>query len=425
MGFLIVRIKHILDHKIIALMIVAVLLMSTVFFAYACNNRGSNPSSTDVTNDPDATGSLTTPTMVMTTEPETTTTTETTVSETTTTTVTTQPEIKHHFSHLIVFLDIQQAVFFHTNEAGEAIAEISLPVATGREKGSTPITSPDKPFIMPGFTARLMLFTKSRPIVWVRYATHVAGDIYFHSQPYDHFIDPDGQDVPLDKSLFNLAGYRSLGRNTISHGCIRLCMRDSIFLANTVYRGMPLYIFQSSKGYDLPKAEELPPVSLNTRWDPTDMDPANPYRQQEQNNMAWKYRPIGQQTTVLMESKPIAADSIKNANGLPAGTTFRFLYTPGVSEPVLRTAFIVVTYPDGSYEEVRVKLDVVDPAQTTPTTEPTETTPVETTPVETTPAVTTTTVSSTPAVTTTTVSSTPAVTTTTVSTPPATTTPDP
>lgn len=250
-------------------------------------------------------------------------------------------------------------------------------VSTGAGDLKTPTTPADKPFILSGYTARLLLFTKSRPIVWVRYATHVSGDIFFHSQPYDHFVDPDGKDVPLDKSLFNLAGYRSLGRNTISHGCIRLSMRDAIYLANNVHKGMPVYVFESSKGYEIPEAESLPPVDLNTRWDPTDMDPASPYRQREKNNMAWRYKPAGAQPMTPAGKLPPASECIGNKDQLPPGTSYRYLYTPDISSPVLRTVFIVVTYPDGSYEEVRTKIHVVTQEEmtaTTPTTKVEETT---------------------------------------------------
>ena len=367
--------KRLLERKALVLFIISVIFMMSAVFAFSCRRNVTPPTQGLETNS--TAPVLTSPpstTTTSTTASTTTTTTETTTTETTTT----EAEIQHHFSHMIVFLDIQRAVFFHTPENGDPIAEVSLRISTGAGNLKTPTTPADKPHILSGYTARLLLFTKSRPIVWVRYATHVSGDIFFHSQPYDHFVDPDGKDVPLDKSLFNLAGYRSLGNNTISHGCIRLAMRDAIYLANTIYKGMPVYVFQSSKGYDIPAAESLPPVDLNTRWDPTDMDPANPYRQREKNNMAWRYKPTGAQPMTPAGKLPAAADCIGNKDQLPAGTSYRYLYTPDVSAPVLRTVFIVVTYPDGSYEEVRTKINVVTEEEmtaTTPTTTPETTSP--------------------------------------------------
>lgn len=373
------------------LLIFSVLFMTTALVSFSC--RRLTPAITD---DLRTLTTESTTTTAPSTEPSTTTE-ETTAEETTTeemtTEPTTEPEPVHHYSHIIVFLDVQRAVFYHTPEGGKPIAEVALRVSTGAGELRTPTTPPDKPFILSGYWARVLLFTKSRPIVWVRYATHVSGDIFFHSQPYDHFVDEDGKDVPLDKSLFNLAGYNVLGQRTISHGCIRLAMRDAIFLANNIHKGMPVYIFDSSKDYIIPQAESLPPAESYTmgRWDPTDMDPANPYRQREANNMAWRYRPTVTQPVTPIGTVPPAADTIANRDKLPAGTTFRYLHTPDVSVPVLRTVLVVVTYPDGSYEEVRTKIRVVDPAQTTPTTtEPVTTEPTTTEPVTTTAPPTTT-----------------------------------
>lgn len=383
--------KSLFERKALVLLIISVIFMTAALGAFSCHRNV--PSPTEGLESSPTAQELTSPTTTTTASP--TTTTVTTTETTTTETTTTEAEIKHHFSHIIVFLDIQRVAFFHTPEGGSPVAEVSLRVSTGAGDLKTPTTPADKPHILSGYTARLLLFTKSRPIVWVRYATHVTGDIFFHSQPYDYFVDPDGKDVPLDKSLFNLAGYRSLGHNTISHGCIRLAMRDAIYLANNIYKGMPVYIFESSKGYDIPEAESLPSVDLNTRWDPTDMDPANPYRQREKNNMAWRNTPRGAQPMTPAGKLPAAADCIGNKDQLPAGTSYRYLYTPDVSAPVLRTVFIVVTYPDGSYEEVRTKINVVTEEEmtaTTPTTTPSETTgsePSTTTPASTTPTTTT------------------------------------
>lgn len=370
--------KRLMKRKALVLLLISAAFLASALCAFSCQ-RGPVPP-TDGLNTLPTELELTTPTTT-TTE---TTTTETTTETTSTETTTTEPEIVHYYSHVIVFLDIQRVVFFHTNARGEAVAEVSMRINSGAGSTPTPVTPPDKPFIISGYSAKLLLFTKSRPIVWVRYATHVAGDIFFHSQPYDHFVDPDGKDVPLDKSLFNLAGYRSLGHSTISHGCIRLAMRDAVWLANNVHRDMPVYIFQSSKGYSIPDPEPLPPVDINTRWDPTDTDPANPYRQRERNNMAWKYKPVGTQPMTPAGTLPPASAAIGNKEQLPQGTSYRYLYSPDVSNPVLRTVFVVVTYPDGSYEEVRTKINVVTEEEMTATTTPPETTPTETAPPETT-----------------------------------------
>lgn len=94
--------------------------------------------------------------------------------------------------------------------------------------------------------------------------------------------------------------------------------------------------------------------------------------------MAWRYKPTGAQPMTPAGKLPPAADCIGNKEALPAGTSYRYLYTPDVSAPVLRTVLVVVTYPDGSYEEVRTKINVVTEEEmtaTTPTTVPETTSP--------------------------------------------------
>ncbi len=377
----------IFDKKLKILLAVTVTLLVVTIALYAINHfKPSTEFETTTTTSTSV--HLTTPTTTTeptTTETTTTTTTEepTTTEETTTepTSLTTPVPTKHHFSHLVIFLDVQRAVFFHTNANGEAIPEVSLRISTGRVKGSTPVTPPDKPFILSGYKARQLLFTKAETWVWVRYATHVNNDIFIHSQPYDHQVDANGKTLPLDKSLFSKWGYNRLGKNTASNGCIRLSLRDAQYVTQNIHRGMPCYIFQSSKGYDLPEAPTNPPANLNNRWDPTDPDPLNPYVHREQKSMAWQYKPVGQDIEVLLNEQVSPASGVQNSDSLPSGTTYKFTAKIETKAPAVINTKIVITYPDKSAEEVTIKVRVLDPATTTTTvaTEPPTTTPEPTT----------------------------------------------
>ncbi len=355
---------------------------------------------------------LTTPTSTETTTTEMTTTTEETTTEETTTEPTTElttpVPTKHHFSHLVIFLDVQRAVFFHTNANGEVIPEVSLRVSTGRVKGSTPVTPPDKPFILSGYRANQLLFTKAETWVWVRYATHVSGDIFIHSQPYDHETDANGKTLPLDKSLASKWGYNRLGSKTASNGCIRLSLRDAQYLSQNIHRGMPCYIFQSSQGYNLPEAPENPPANLSNRWDPTDPDPLNPYVHRAENSMAWKYKPVGQDIKVLLNEQVSAVSGVQNSAKLPSGTTYSFTAKIDTKAPGVIYTKVIITYPDKSAEQVSIKVHVLDPATTTTTMPTTTTEPPTTAPPPTTTTVPpATTTSSTPAPSTSTESSVP------------------
>ena len=100
-------------------------------------------------------------------------------------------------------------------------------------------------------------------------------------------------------------------------------------------------------------------VEINYTANPTDAD---------------KYTPEGQGVNTKTGVVPDPADGIKNKSDLPDGTKYTWKTTPDTTTSGNKPAVIVVTYPDGSKDEVPTVVHVTNPAtdadKYTPETQP-------------------------------------------------------
>ena len=80
------------------------------------------------------------------------------------------------------------------------------------------------------------------------------------------------------------------------------------------------------------------------------------------NSDADKNEPATEPVSIHRNMQPDAADSISNKDELPEGTTYVFVESIDTSTPGGKQGIVVVTYPDGSTDEIVVQINVKNDA---------------------------------------------------------------
>ena len=111
--------------------------------------------------------------------------------------------------------------------------------------------------------------------VYGQYATHITGDILFHSVPYAR---------NEDKGSLKYEEYDKLG-TSCSMGCVRLQVADAQWIYDNMFFIQAVEFYESPAPGPLGRPE-VPGISDNVTcrdWDPTDPDENNPWRKHSAN----------------------------------------------------------------------------------------------------------------------------------------------
>ena len=230
------------------------------------------------------------------------------------------PDYKSKY-YIVVYTGSQSAVVYGKDKSGAYNVIVkAFTVSTG--KSSTP-TRQGLYKIRKQYRWRLLMGP-----CYGQYSSSIGSSYLFHSVPYDK-QRPD--------TLYN-ASYNNLGK-AVSHGCIRMCVRDCKWIYDNCPIGTQVHVVWASgpKGMGVPQRKNGAKYS---GWDPSDQwSEGNPYFADESDASS-------QTTTAVPTSASVSASTTSTASATSA-TSVTTASTASDSDPTAAASQI----PDESSSE--------------------------------------------------------------------------
>lgn len=136
--------------------------------------------------------------------------------------------------------------------------------------------------------------------VYGQYASRIKGQILFHSLSYT----TDEKDKLISEE------FNSLGES-VSHGCIRLMVKDAKWIFDNCASATVVEIYDDDNPGPLGKPDSIK-IPEDSKWDPTDPDPDNPWNSKNPSFTGVKDRIIEQGTYVNVLQGITAYDTCGN-----------------------------------------------------------------------------------------------------------------
>ncbi len=253
-------------------------------------------------------------------------TTQTTTTAKPTTTTTTAPDTRKNAQYvvnpnyeskyyIVVFAGDSQSVAIYSKDDTGAYTVLSKCFTCSTGAKSSP-TRTGQYKIRAKYRWRLLVGN-----VYGQYSSSISSSYLFHSVPY----------LKQNNSALDMAEYDKLG-SPASHGCIRLCTRDSKWIYDNCPIGTQVNIVNASG----PAGQGYParnPDPLYSGWDPSDPDPVNPY--------------LTIPTTTTEESTTTTTETTTETTSTTAATTTETT-SPGTTQSAETTAATAATEPSST-----------------------------------------------------------------------------